>query len=127
MAADAELTIYAEINNLPSGDKTVGPLTITSANANGNTADYALSAGFNTVTVPISTATPILAGVTPKAAVIIPKTGNTSSMTLKGVTEDTGIPMSLTAPFILGFPALPPASFGIAVDTTATTCQIVWI
>lgn len=124
--ATASVTIAATIQSLPSGTKTVGPLTISAATANGNTTDYALAVGFNTIVVPITTATPILAGATPTGCIIIPDSTNTSAMTLKGVTGDTGITMHLTNPFVLGFPSSPPVSFGITVASAATTCQIVW-
>jgi len=52
----------------------------------------ALASGANTITVPSST------GVTVKAVTIVPPTGNTTSLTLKGVTGDTGILLDETDP-----------------------------
>ena len=52
----------------------------------------ALSSGANTITVPSST------GVTVTACTIIPPTGNTTSITFKGVTGDTGVRLHNTDP-----------------------------
>lgn len=52
----------------------------------------ALASGANTITVPTST------GVTVKACTIAPPTGNTTSITLKGVTGDTGVQLHDTDP-----------------------------
>jgi hypothetical protein len=52
----------------------------------------ALASGANTITVPTST------GVTVTACTIIPPSGNTTSITLKGVTGDTGIRLHNTDP-----------------------------
>lgn len=52
----------------------------------------ALASGANTITVPSST------GVTVTACTVIPPSGNTTSITLKGVTGDTGIRLHNTDP-----------------------------
>jgi hypothetical protein len=51
-----------------------------------------LASGFNSVSVPTST------GVTVTCVTIVPPTGNTTSITLKGVTGDTGIRIHNTDP-----------------------------
>lgn len=61
-----------------------------------------LSVGANTITAPTG-------GSTPTAVTIIPPTANTTLITLKGITGDTGIPLHKTDPTT------------IAVDTTLTT------
>lgn len=48
---------------------------------------------------------PIVSGLTFSALTIIPPAGNTSLMTLKGVTGDTGIPLHLTDPVSLSLDA----------------------
>jgi len=48
--------------------------------------------GANTITAPV------VSGVVVTGLTIIPPTGNTSLMTLKGVAGDTGIPLHLTDP-----------------------------
>jgi len=49
-----------------------------------------LASGLNTITVPVA------AGATPTSVVIQPPTGNTQTITLKGVTGDTGVGVHLT-------------------------------
>lgn len=51
-----------------------------------------LSSGANTITVPSST------GITVTACTIIPPAGNTTSITLKGITGDTGVRIHNTDP-----------------------------
>lgn len=51
-----------------------------------------LSSGANTITVPIMTS------IIPTAVTIVPPAGNTTSLTLKGVTGDTGIRIHNTDP-----------------------------
>lgn len=55
-----------------------------------------LASGLNTITVPVG-------GPTVTGCTIIPPTGNTTSITLKGVTGDTGIRLHNTDPFTLTF------------------------
>lgn len=54
-----------------------------------------LVAGANTITVPTGGSTQ------PTAVTIVPPAGNTVSLTLKGVTGDTGVSLHLTDPTIL--------------------------
>lgn len=51
-----------------------------------------LASGFNSVTVPSTT------GVTVVACTVVPPTGNTTAITLKGITGDTGIRLHNTDP-----------------------------
>lgn len=51
-----------------------------------------LASGANTINVPAPT------GITPTACTIVPPAGNTTSITLKGVTGDTGIQLHNTDP-----------------------------
>ena len=51
--------------------------------------------GANTITAPV------VSGLVVTGLMIIPPSGNTSLMTLKGVTGDTGIPLHLTDPISL--------------------------
>lgn len=52
----------------------------------------ALASGYNDIAVPVSV------GITPVSVTILPPTGNTTSITLKGVTGDTGIRLHNTDP-----------------------------
>ena len=51
-----------------------------------------LNTGANTITAPV------VSGIVVTALTIIPPSGNANSMTLKGVSGDSGIPMHLTDP-----------------------------
>ena len=51
-----------------------------------------LTLGANTITAPVVT------GIVVTGLTIIPPSGNTSLITLKGVTGDTGVPLHLTDP-----------------------------
>jgi len=51
-----------------------------------------LASGFNTITVPSTS------GVTVVACTIVPPTGNTTAITLKGITGDTGVRLHNTDP-----------------------------
>ena|SRR6185369_442012 len=77
-------------------------LLATNTNSPGVNELKALTTGSNTVTVPA-------AATVPTAVTIIPPTGNTNSMTLKGVSGDTGIVMHKTVPT------------SIALDTTVSS------
>lgn len=66
----------------------------------------ALQIGFNTVTLPAAV------GFTVTAVTIIPPAGNTNSLTLKGVTGDTGIRLHNTDHTV------------VAVDSSVTTIGI---
>lgn len=78
-----------------------------------------LASGANTITLPTG-------GSTPTGATIIPPAGNLQTLTLKGVTGDTGILMHKTDPFSISFDTVPPASFVLTAGGTITGLRIVW-
>jgi hypothetical protein len=107
------VTIGGILEQLQMGTPvTIGPYTIT-PNAAGNFAltSIQLVNGANTITVP-SWAT---------GCIINPNSANAVAMTLKGVTGDTGIPLDLTSPSLLNFPAAPPASFVLTSASAGAT------
>lgn len=76
-----------------TGD-TVGTETVsaaTNASSPGGIEIKTLSAGANTITIPTG-------GSTVTAVTIVPPSGNAQTLTLKGVTGDTGVPLHLTDP-----------------------------
>lgn len=75
----------------PSG-RQLGPYTIT-LSATDQTSDVTLASGANTIPVP-STAVGVI---------IIPPAAGAEVLTLKGVTGDTGLVISSTAPTLLSF------------------------
>lgn len=112
------VTLGGFLNGTPAGQVNVGPYTITaSASNNLEVLTLTLASGFNSITVPVWS--PVVQGV-----IIAPAVTNATSLTLKGVTGDTGIPLSLTLPNMFTFPASPPATIGLtagALFTTITT------
>lgn len=91
-----------------AADNAVAPGTITI---------HTLSAGANTITVPV--------GFTVKGATIIPPAANAQALTLKGIAGDTGIVISNTDPTSIGFQTAP-ANFVINAGGTVTGLRIVW-
>jgi hypothetical protein len=80
---------------------------------------FTLSSGNNTITLPTG-------GSTVKAALIIPPSGNTLDLILKGVGGDTGITVSKTDPTLVSFGTPPPANFVLNASGTVTGLRIVW-
>lgn len=77
----------------------------------------------------ISAATFTAVSVPTKAGgvVIQPPASNTQTITLKGVTGDTGVLLSKTAPTTLTFDTTPPASIGILTGAgSAQTFKFYW-
>lgn len=78
----------------------------------------ALTAGaFNSITVPTGT---------PELVVIVPPTTNTQTLTLKGITGDTGVALAVADPTVIAFGASP--AFGITVGAGSTVnVTLVWL
>jgi hypothetical protein len=109
--------ISGTLSAIPIGVVDIGPLTIT-ANVSNLTSsiEIAFASGANTITVPNWSV----------GVLIIPATTNVIAMTLKGVTGDTGIALSLTAPSLLAFPATAPGSFVITSASANSTATTIW-
>ena len=90
----------------------------TNGAAPGSITIHSLSAGDNTITVPTG-------GSTVKGATIIPPSGNTQTITLKGAGGDTGIPLSKVDPTSLAFETAP-ASFILNAGGIITGLRIHW-
>ena len=113
MAATANIVVSGSIQGTPTGSKTIGPIAITSATANGNVQLIVLQAGANTITVPTIPATT-------GCIITLPAT-NTSVTTLKGVTGDTGIAIGkMTAQVLTWDVAAAPATFVLTSVSTQT-------
>ena len=105
------VTIAASLTGLPQGTLSFPPLTIVpSANNELATTVVSLASGANTITVPT--------GFTPSGVVMIPPSTNTQSLTLKGVTGDTGIAVSPNEPSLLNFASSPPSTFVVTAGGT---------
>ena len=113
MAATASITISGSIIGLPAGEVKVGPFTLSSAAANGQTQVLVLASGTNTITVPALPAT--------SGCIIAFDPSNTIVTTLKGVAGDTGIALGKTTKTVLNWdPTAPPASFVLSSASVQT-------
>lgn len=82
-----------------------------------------LISGANTIN---ATNCPAIA--TASGVFILPPRGNGTTLTLKGVTGDTGIPIAYTgAPTFLSFANPPISSFVIAANSTLADLILVWV
>jgi hypothetical protein len=113
VTATASITISGTITGLTMGDDKIGPFTLSSAAANGQTQVLVLQSGANTITVPSLPAT--------SGCVICLDPANTIVTTLKGVTGDTGIALGKTTKQVLNWdPTAAPASFVLTSASTQT-------
>jgi hypothetical protein len=59
---------------------------------------------------------------------ILPPVGNGATITLKGVTGDTGIALAFTgAPTFLSFGSTPPTTFVLTTNSTITNLLLGWV
>ncbi len=79
---------------------------------------HTLAPGDNTITVPTG-------GSTVKGATIIPPSGNTNAITLKGVGGDTGIAVSKVDPTSIAFETAP-TNFVLNAASTIAGMRIIW-
>lgn len=113
MAAAATITINGAIQGSPTGSKTIGPLTITSAAANLQVQEVVLQSGANTITLPTLPA--------PTGCIIQLPATNTAVVTLKGVTGDTGIAIGKTTTHLISWDTTAlPTSFCLTSAATQT-------
>jgi hypothetical protein len=84
----------------------------------GQVALTTLAPGANTITPPTG-------GSSPQGVTIIPPTGNTLSITLKGITGDTGVGLHLTDPTSLGL-ASTTATFVLTASSTIAGVRLIW-
>ncbi len=113
MAATATITVAGSITGLPTGEQKIGPYTVSSAAANGQTQVLVLASGTNTITVPALPAT--------SGCVIVLDPTNTVVTTLKGVAGDTGIALGKTTKNVLNWdPTAAPSSFVLSSASIQT-------
>jgi len=80
---------------------------------------YDLSSGFNAV--------PVL-NVNVRIWILIPPQGNTQTITLKGITGDTGIACNPNGPIVLTFPnSAAPTTVGVTAGAAIAGCQLIEI
>ncbi len=81
-----------------------------------------LAIGANTIDATACPALPQAGGV-----FLVPPSGNIVTLTLKGVTGDTGVALSVSAPTFIAFPTAPPTSFVITTNSTITGFTLLWV
>lgn len=104
------------------GVQTISAPELESANSVCRVDTTDLASGFNTITVPVVATATKATGVW-----IIPPAGNTQTMTLKGVTGDTGISMHLTGWQYLSLAAAGVTSFGITAGAAIPGVRFLWV
>lgn len=121
MAATATVVIQGLISNAPTGSRTIGPITLTSAAANGQVQRIVLQSGENVITIPTIPA--------PTGCVIQLPSDNTAITKFMGVTGETGFVIGKVGALVLSWdPTAVPASFILssAATQTAKATEIVF-
>lgn len=113
MAAAAEIKITGYISNTPTSSIAVGPITLISADANGQQQRIVLQAGENVITIPTIPA--------PKGCIIQLPATNTAVTKFLGVTGDTGFAIGKVSALVLNWDSTAvPASFILSSASTQT-------
>lgn len=116
MAVTSNLTVsIAFTGGLVSS---IAEASAANAGSPGSITIHTLSSGFNVIAIPTG-------GSSPVGATVVPPVGNTQTMTLKGVTGDTGIGMHLTNPSVITL-ATTTTTFGITAGGTITGLRVIW-
>ena len=109
MATSGSWRIYGTITGLDAGERSVdASITAPTTAIDASFVDVHASGVFNAITV--------TTGAT--AVLIVPDSANTATITLKGVTGDTGVPLSKTMPSAIALGSSP--SLGILTGAAAT-------
>lgn len=116
MSTSSTRTITLVFTGDVTGTETIAAAT--NAASPGQLEIKTLASGANTITVPTG-------GSTPTSVTIVPPTGNTVSLTLKGVTGDTGIALHLTDPTNIAL-ASSVTTFILTTNNTLTGIRLYW-
>lgn len=119
MATTGSITISGVVSGGPSGQRTFSNVIPITSGVD-SSAVVTLSSGANTITPPTGATIAVIFGA--NATNPQPNPLSTATLTLKGVTGDTGISISATYPTVLSFGTLP-ATFVITASGS-TTCEI---
>lgn len=119
MATVGTLTIAGNVSGAPSGTRTIGPVQILFTAAVDVLTSVALANGATTVTVPTGATCVVL--FPPNAATPKPNPNFGGALTVKGISGDTGVPISNTTFSVLSWDlATAPANFVIASTASGT-------
>jgi hypothetical protein len=115
MAETAKLTISGSVTHLRDGGSlTIGPLSpVIASPVAGRVDPFDLSSGFNLVSPPD--------GAT--VCIFTPPSDNAETLTLKGVTGDTGVKLSETSPVVISLDGSA-TTFGITAGGTVAGCSL---
>lgn len=124
--ATGVVTLTGSTSGGADGARTFGPFSIQIAATVDETLPVALTNGATTVNVPSgATCMAILPPNMVAPGYVAPNPGYSGTLTLKGVSGDTGIPLSLKFPSLLSWDAATaPAS--VVIAATGTTTITVW-
>lgn len=111
--ATSTLRITGQVAGLPTGAKDIDLTLNTSA---GYCDIVNLGSGANTVTVP--------SGVT--RGLLVLSSANTATLTLKGVTGDTGIAQAVTGPILLSFNTSTGTTFVASAAASIGQTEVIW-
>ena len=113
MPASAEIVVTGRISNTPTGGRTIGPITLTSADANGQVQRVVLQSGENVITIPTIPA--------PKGCIIQLPSDNTAVTKFVGTTGDVGFAIGKTTSMVLNWDSTAvPTSFILSSASTQT-------
>src|SRR5581483_6089283 len=97
--ATGNVTLAANTSGGPDGARSFGPWTITTPTAITETLPVALSVGANTIAVPAgATVMVVIPPNLTSPGVPAPNPAYGGTLTLKGITGDTGVPLSVKYP-----------------------------
>ncbi len=113
MAATASIQIQGYISNTPTGGRQIGPITLTSAAANGQVQRIVLQSGENVITIPTIPVT--------NGCIIQLPSDNTAVTKFVGTTADVGFAIGKTTALVLNWdPTAVPVSFILSSASTQT-------
>lgn len=121
MTTTGNVIVVGNVTGGPSGARTFGPTTILLPNAVDETVVVTLVVGANTITVPMGTTVAVF--LPPNSANPMPNPPYGGVLTVKGVSGDTGVPISSKYPSMLAWDTAPAT---LVVNATAVGTLEVW-
>ena len=123
MTATGSMTLSGNVTNLP-GSETFGPFVHTISNVVGQISTISLSSGANTVTVPSGTTRIVVVG--PNMASPSPNPSYGGTLTIKGVSGDTGIAVSAGSFVSWGYDSVVTAPSTFVINASTSTSVQIW-
>lgn len=121
MGITSVLNVSGSKSGDPISNDIIGPYALTNLNATrGKVTQKFTAATFAAVVFPALAGSEVINWV-----IIVPPTVNSGTITIKGVTGDTGVPVSKTQPFFLAFDGISASNFGILCSAD-TVIEFIW-